>query len=302
MDVTVEHVEAPTVSPRRFGLSGQPVGGGADHTVIIEAPGRWAGFGLAELWAYRSLFFFLVWRSIKVRYAQTVMGLGWAVIQPLMTMLVFTVVFGKFANIPSDGVPYPIFSFAALVPWAYFSHALAGSTNSLVGNTNLITKVYFPRLIIPYAPVLSALVDFSIAFAILLVMMLGYGTLPAAGAVIMIPLLLMIAVMTAAGVGCWLSAINIQYRDVKHMTTFLIQLWMYATPIVYPLSIVPDAYRPIYMLNPMVGVTEGFRTFLLGTGSVTWTLLSISAGGSVLLFVTGSLYFRRTERIFADVA
>lgn len=271
-------------------------------TLVIEPAGRWPTIDLRELWAYRGLFFFLVWRDVKVRYAQTVLGAGWAILQPVLTMLVFTVIFGRFASIPSDGVPYAVFSLAALVPWTYFSTALSGASNSLVSSTNLITKVYFPRLVIPFAPVLAGLVDFAIALVVLGLVMVGYGIAPTPLALLVVPLLVAGMVLTAAGVGCWLSALNIQYRDVKHVTPFLVQVWMYASPIVYPMSLVPERYRAIYALNPMAGIVEGFRAVLLGTSAVSWPTIGLSLLVGAVLFVTGALYFRRTERVFADVA
>ena len=274
----------------------------AAPTLVIEPAGRWPKVDIRELWAYRGLFLFLVWRDIKVRYAQTVLGAGWAILQPVLTMLVFTVIFGKFASIPSDGAPYAVFSLAALVPWTYFSMALSGASNSLVTSTNLITKVYFPRLVIPFAPVLAGLVDFGIALVILFLVMLGYGIVPGALSMAVLPVLVLGMMLTAAGVGCWLAALNIQYRDVKHVTPFLVQVWMYASPIVYPMSLVPERYRAIYALNPMAGIIEGFRALLLGTSAVPWSMILISLATGVVLFVTGALYFRQTERVFADVA
>lgn len=271
-------------------------------TLVIEPTGRWPRIDLRELWAYRGLFFFLVWRDVKVRYAQTVLGAGWAILQPVLTMLVFTVIFGRFANIPSDGVPYAVFSLAALVPWTYFSTALSGASNSLVSSTNLITKVYFPRLVIPFAPVLAGLVDFAVALVVLGAVMLFYGIVPGPLALVVVPLLLVGMMLTSAGVGCWLAALNIQYRDVKHVTPFLVQVWMYASPIVYPMSLVPERYRAVYALNPMAGIVEGFRAVLLGTGAVAWPTIGMSLAVGAVLFVTGSFYFRRTERVFADVA
>jgi lipopolysaccharide transport system permease protein len=274
----------------------------ARRTVIVDAGRRRRGIDAAELWAYRGLFFFLVWRDIKVRYAQTVLGAGWAVLQPLFSMVVFTIVFGKFARIPSDGVPYPVFSFAALVPWAYFSAAFTGASNSLLGSVSVFTKVYFPRLIIPCVPALASMVDFSIAFTILLVMAAVYGIFPSAVAIVVIPLAVLVMMATAIGVGCFLAATNIQYRDLRVMTAFLLQAWMFLTPIVYPLSIVPEAYRTVYLLNPMVGAVEGFRSVLLGTIPVPWSALGIALAVASLLLVSGVLYFRRTEPVFADVA
>ncbi|HEX8692064.1 MAG TPA: ABC transporter permease [Longimicrobium sp.] len=271
-------------------------------TLVIEPSGRFPRIGVRELWAYRGLLFFLVWRDIKVRYAQTVLGAGWAVLQPVLTALVFTAVFGLLARIPSEGVPYPVFALAALVPWTYFSTALAGSSNSLVANTNLITKVYFPRLVIPLAPVLAGLVDFAVALVVLLAVMLGYGMVPSPASLVVVPLLVLVMVLTAAGIGCWLSALHIQYRDVRHVVPFLVQVWMYASPIVYPASLVPGRYRALYALNPMVGVIEGFRGVLLGTPGPSWGALALSLAVGLALLASGALYFRKTERVFADVA
>jgi lipopolysaccharide transport system permease protein len=274
----------------------------ATSTLVIEPVGSWPRIDFRELWTYRGLFVFLVWRDIKVKYAQTVMGVGWAILQPVLTMVVFTIIFGNFAKIPSDGVPYPVFSLAAMVPWTYFSTALTGASNSLVTSTNLITKVYFPRLVIPFAPVLAGLMDFAFGFAILLALMLAYGIVPGLSALAVLPLLLVVTIFTAAGVGCWLAALNIQYRDVKYVIPFLVQVWMYASPIVYPMSIVPERYRAIYALNPMAGVIEGFRTALLGTEAVAWTTIGVSLVAGLILFISGAVYFRHTERVFADVA
>lgn len=272
-----------------------------EPTVIIEPSGPWPRIDLRELWAYRNLFLFLVWRDIKVRYAQTVLGAGWAILQPVLAMVVFTLIFGNFAKIPSDGVPYPVFSLAALVPWIYFSTALTTASNSLIANPNLITKVYLPRLVIPLAPVLAGLVDFAIALVILFAMMLAFGIVPSSG-VAVLPILVLIMMMAAAGIGCLLAALNVQYRDVKHIVPFLVQVLMFASPIVYPMSLVPEAYRVAYALNPMAGVIEGFRSVLLGTNSISWSLLSVSAVSSVVFLTIGALYFRRMERVFADVA
>jgi len=269
----------------------------------IRKPSRpWPGVNVRELWRYRELFFFLVWRDIKVRYAQTVLGAGWAILQPVLNMVVFTLIFGSFAKVPSEGVPYPVFSLTALVPWTYFSTALNLSGQSLVGNPNLITKVYFPRLVIPFSPVLAGLVDFCIAFVILLAMMGFYHRVPVPLALGVVPLLVLVTVMTAAGVGSWLAALNIRYRDIKHVSPFLVQAWMYLSPVVYPMSSVPARYRPIYALNPMSGVIEGFRSVLLQSRPIDWGMQAISIGAALVLFVTGLLYFRHTEKVFADVA
>lgn len=268
----------------------------------IRPAGRWPRVDVRELWRYRGLFFFLVWRDVKVRYAQTVLGAGWAILQPLLTMVVFSAIFGGFAKIPSDGVPYPVFSLAALVPWTYFSTALAGSSNSLVANSNLITKVYFPRLVVPLASVLASLVDFAIGLVMLFLVMAGYGMFPSAEALLVLPLVVLGMMLVASGVGCWMAALNVQYRDVKYVVPFLVQVWMYLSPVVYPMSEVPAQYRAVYALNPMAGVIEAFRAVLLGTGAVSYRLIGFSLGVGVVVFVTGALYFRRMERVFADVA
>jgi len=280
---------------------GPPASGHALPTLVIAPSGRWPRIDLRELWTYRGLFVFLVWREIKVRYAQTVLGAGWAVLQPVLTMLVFAVIFGRFARIPSDGVPYPVFSLAALVPWTYFSTALSGASLSLTNDKNLVSKVYFPRLVIPFAPVLSGLLDFAIGLVILGVMMLAYGIAPHAGALVFLPVAALSMVLCAAGVGSGLAALNVQYRDVRYVVPFLTQVWMYASPIVYPASLVPERYRALYALNPMVGVIEGLRGSLLGTGGASWSIMGVSLASSLVLFVAGMLYFRRTERRFADV-
>lgn len=265
-----------------------------------EKPFRWAD--VDEVFTYRSLLVFLIWKDIKVRYAQTVMGAGWAVLQPVVPMVVFTMLFGRFAGIPSDGVPYAVFSLAALVPWTYFSQSLLGASNSLIANTNLITKVYFPRIVIPYSQVIAGLVDLSIASGVLLLVMLVYGFVPPMRGVALLPLVVLVAMMTAGGVGCWLAALNIQYRDVKYGTPFLVQIWMYASPIVYPVSMIPESYRLLYALNPMVFVIEGFRSALLGTPTIGASHMALSAMMAAVLFVSGTWYFRGTERVFADVA
>lgn len=274
----------------------------AEGPVTVVEPGaRWK-VDVRELWDYRGLFWFLVWRDVKVRYAQTVLGAGWAILQPLLTMVVFSVIFGRLAAMPSDGVPYPIFSLTALVPWTYFSTSLSTASNSLVSNTNLLTKVYFPRLVIPMAPVLAGLVDFAIGFLIVIVMLFAYGITPGLEVLALLPLLVGIMVVTAAGVGTWMAALHIQYRDVKYVVPFLVQVWMYLSPIVYPMTLVPERLRPVYALNPMVGVVEGFRNALLGTGSLTWQPMAVSVATSILIFVSGVIYFRRMEHVFADVA
>ncbi len=267
---------------------------------IIEPSSGWRVIDCKELYAYRDLFYALVWRDIKVLYKQTVLGFLWALIQPVFAMIVFSLVFGKLAKVPSDGIPYPIFSYAALLPWTYFSNALTASSQSLVSQKNMLTKVYFPRLIIPFTSVLAKLVDFFIAFTVLLLMMIYYNIFPGKG-VVMLPVLLVLLMMTAAGAGMWLTALSIQYRDVKHVLTFGVQLMMFAAPVVWPVSLIPENYRLLYGLYPLAGILEGFRSALLDQ-PMPWDLMVVGSLSSVLLFVTGALYFRRKERIFADVA
>jgi lipopolysaccharide transport system permease protein len=262
--------------------------------------GRGGGLRLGELWAYRELLYFLVWRDIKVRYKQTLLGAAWAIIQPVLTMVVFTLFFGNLAKVPSDGIPYPLFSFAGLVPWTLFAYSLTESSSSLVTNQNLITKVYFPRLIIPLASVLSGLVDFAISFAVLIVLMLYYGVMPQLAA-LTVPLFVIFAVLAALSVGIWLSALNVEFRDVRYTIPFLTQVWMFMTPLAYASSLVPPQWRLIYGLNPMAGVVEGFRWALLGKTAAPSLLLAASIPAVILLLVGGSYYFRRMERTFADV-
>ncbi len=267
--------------------------------IRIEPSHGWRVLNLRELWEYRELLYFLTWRDIKVRYKQTVLGAAWAIIQPFFTMVVFSLFFGRLARVPSDGLPYPIFSYAALLPWNYFAHSLSGAGDSLVASANLIRKVYFPRLVIPLAGVLSGLVDFAIAFVVLLGMMAYFGVRPTAG-ILLLPLFLLLALITALGVGLWLSALNVRYRDVRYTIPFLTQFWMFATPVAYPSSLLSEPWRTLYGLNPMVGVVEGFRWALLGTQPPS-AMMAISALVSLLILVSGAFYFRRMERTFADV-
>ncbi|MEX2400668.1 MAG: ABC transporter permease [Rhodothermales bacterium] len=260
---------------------------------------RWVDW--REFWEYRDLLYFLVWRDIKARYAQSVLGIGWAVIQPVFTMVVFTVVFGNLAEISSDGVPYSIFSLAALVPWTYFSTALTSSSTSLTTASGMITKVYFPRLVIPLTPVLGKLVDFCIGIVIVSCFMLWYGITPTPW-VILLPFLVIVMMITAAGMGMWVTALAVQYRDVQYAMSFLIQLLMYAAPVVYPASLIPAQYRAIYAINPMAGVIEGFRSVLLSTNPVPWDLIIIGALSAVTIVTSGLLFFQRMEKNFADVA
>ena len=255
---------------------------------------------LGELWQYRELLYFLIWRDVKVRYKQTALGVAWAVVQPFFTMVVFSLFFGRLAKMPSDGVPYPLFAYCALVPWGFFANGLNMGSNSLVESANLIRKVYLPRLAIPIATVLSGGVDFLVSFLLLLGMMVYYGRMPGIEAA-WLPLLLLLGLVTALGVSLWLSALNVQYRDVRYTIPFLTQIWMFGTPIAYPSSLVPEAWRPFYGLNPMVGVVEGFRWALLGTATRPGAMLIVSSLAALVLLVTGAMYFRCTEKTFADV-
>jgi len=267
---------------------------------VIRPSSGWVPLRLRELWSYRELLYFLVWRDVKVRYKQTALGAAWAIIQPFFTMLVFSLFFGRLANIPSDNIPYPLFSFAALVPWTFFANGLGQASDSLVGNANLIKKVYFPRLVVPFAAVLSGVVDFALAFVVLLVMMLFYGRVPTINA-IWLPLLLLLALITALGVGLWLSALNVEYRDVRYVVPFLTQFWLFATPIAYPSSLLVEPWRTLYGLNPMVGVVEGFRWALVGTDTAPGAIVLVSALAALAILISGSYYFRRMEQTFADV-
>lgn len=270
-------------------------------TKIRLKPSRgWVSLDLGELWDYRELLYFLIWRDIKVRYKQTVLGAAWAIIQPFFTMVVFSLFFGTLARIPSDGVPYPLFTYAALVPWFFFANGLNQSSNSLVGSANLITKVYFPRLAIPVASVLSGIVDSVLAFVVLLGMMAFYGIAPTMS-VIWLPLFLLLALVTSLGVGLWLSAMNVQFRDVRYIVPFLTQIWLFATPIAYPSTLLPEPWRTVYGINPMAGVVEGFRWALLGTNTAPGSVIVVSTLMASALLVGGAFYFRRMEKTFADV-
>jgi len=275
--------------------------------VLLIKPGRgWASLNLKEVWAYREMLYFLIWRDVKVRYKQTVLGAAWAILQPLLTMIVFTIFFGRLAKVGSDGLPYPIFSYTGLLPWTFFAHGLTQSSSSVIGGANLLRKVYFPRLIIPASPVLGGLVDFGIAFLVLIGMMAYYGIWPGA-AVVLLPFLLLLAIVTALGVGMWLSALNVEYRDFRYVVPFLVQMWLFVTPVIYPASRVAAKLAQhglpawLYGLNPMSGVVEGFRWALLGSGSPPGPILAVSAAVSLVLLVSGAFYFRRMERTFADI-
>ncbi|HEY4085657.1 MAG TPA: ABC transporter permease [Bryobacteraceae bacterium] len=272
----------------------------SSHPVVILRPsGRFTRLNLGDVWEYRDLLYFLVWRDIKVRYKQTALGAAWAVLQPLLTMVAFSVFFGKLAKVPSNGIPYPVFTFAALLPWQLFSYSMTEAGNSLIGSQNLITKIYFPRLVIPIAAVLGGLPDFAISFAVLLVLMAIYGIVPTL-AILTIPLFILLAVATALAAGLWLSALNVKYRDVRYTIPFLAQFWLFLTPVAYPSSLVPARWRLLFGLNPMAGVVEGFRWALLGEKEAPGPMLVVSIVIVAVLLVTGLYYFRRLEATFAD--
>jgi lipopolysaccharide transport system permease protein len=294
IEMTVISVPPPNIT------AVEPMGD-ALPVLRIEPSRGWVPLRLGELWEHRELLYFLVWRDIKVRYKQTALGAAWAILQPVLTMVVFSVFFGRLAKVPSDGIPYPVFVYAALLPWQLFAYALSESTNSLVGSQNLIKKVYFPRLVVPIASVLAGLVDFAISFVVFLGLMMYYGIRPTL-AVAMLPLFILFAVASALSIGLWLSALNVQFRDVRYTLPFLTQFWMFATPVAYPSSLVPEKWRTLFGLNPMAGVVEGFRWALLGKATSLGPLLAVSIAVVVVLLFGGLVYFRRMESTFADVA
>lgn len=268
--------------------------------IVIEPPQGWLSLRLNDLWFYRELLFFFVWRDLKVRYKQTILGVTWAVLQPFLTMVIFSVIFGGLAKFPSDGIPYPVFSFTALLPWGLFSRALSDASMSLVNNQQMVSKIYFPRIFLPTAVILSGLVDFGISFVMLIGLMFFYGITPT-WTIIALPLFLLLAIMTAMAVGIWLAALNVRYRDVKYMTPFLVQVWLYTTPVAYSSSLFPEKWRLLLGLNPMAGVIDGFRWALLGQQTQISHLVYVSTIMVLLLFVSGLVYFQRTEQTFADV-
>ena len=284
--------EEKHASPEAHVLPDEPV-------VVIEPSKSWVPLNLRDLWAYRELFYFLTWRDVKVRYKQTALGATWAILQPLCTMIVFTIFFGRFAGVPSDGIPYPIFAFAGLLPWTFFSNAISNSGNSLVGSQNLITKVYFPRMIIPGAAVGAGLVDLAIAFGLLVAMMIYYQTAITAN-ILMLPVLTVLLTLLAIGVGMWMSGLNVKYRDIRYALPFLIQLWMFASPIIYPPSMVPEQYRWLLALNPLTGIIDGYRSALFGR-AFDWTAIAFSTVITLTVLVYSAYTFRRMEKSFADI-
>ena len=269
------------------------------ETIYIRPSTGLAALNLRDLWIYRELIFFMIWRDIKVRYKQTLLGAAWALIQPVLTMLVFNFIFGTVAKVPTEGIPYPIFSYTALLPWGLFTAALNNASRSLTANQNMVTKIYFPRLILPLASVLGGLVDFAIAFLILIVMMIYYHVTPTS-AIWLLPLFLLLTVITALGVALWLSAINVQYRDVNYVLPFLTQFWLFLTPVAYSAKVISAKWQIVYSLNPMAGVVNGFRWALLGTNTGPNLNMAVSVGISLVFLVTGLFYFRSMERTFAD--
>lgn len=272
----------------------------SSREIVIAPSTGWIALNLKDVWEYRELLFFLAWRDIKVRYKQTALGAAWAILQPLLTMVVFTLVFGRMLKAPSDGIPYPVFAYCALLPWQLFAHSLTQSSQSLVGNERLISKVYFPRLIIPLSSIFSGLLDFGISFIVLIAMMLVYGIVPSM-AIVTLPFFILLAVASALAVGLWLSALNVQYRDIRYTIPFLTQIWLFATPVAYASSLIPEPWRTWYGLNPMAGVVEGFRWALLGKTNDATGLLIVSCLAVAALLLGGLFYFRRMEREFADI-
>lgn len=273
--------------------------GVGEPNIRIRPPKKWVPINFSEIWQYRELLYSFVQRDVKIRYKQTALGFLWAIIQPLFLMVVFTLFFGNLAKVPSEGIPYPLFSFAALIPWTLFAEGITRSTTSMVSNANIMTKVYFPRLIMPLSGILSPLIDFAIAFVILIIMMAYYGFVPTI-AIVLLPAFILLALLTSLAVGLWLSALNVKYRDFQYTIPFLIQIWLFASPVVYPASMLPQSWQYIYALNPMVGVIEGFRWALLGTKPPELLIL-VSVGVVIVLLIGGLFYFKRMEQYFADV-
>jgi len=268
--------------------------------ILIKASDNPFKLNIAEVWEYRELLSMFVWRDVAVRYKQSLIGIGWAVIQPVTTMVIFSIIFGYLAKLPSEGIPYPIYTFCALLPWNYFARSLSDSSDSLVSSANLVTKVYFPRLILPLSKVLAGFIDFTIAFVILLVLMVWYQIAPSYG-IFLLPAFMLIAILTAFGIGLWLTALNVKYRDIKFVVPFITQLWMYTSPVAYSTSLIPEKWQWLYGLNPMVGVIEGFRWALLSKGAPDPVMMSVSTVIVLIILVGGIYYFRKTEQTFSDI-
>ena len=271
----------------------------SEPLVTIEPSRRWTALNVRDLWSYRELLYFLIWRDVKIRYKQTALGVAWAVMQPLLTMLIFTLFFGRLAGVPSDNIPYPLFAYAGLLPWTFFANAIGNSGNSLVGSANLITKVYFPRMIIPAAAIGAGLVDLGISFIVLIPLMIYYGV-TLTWSVLMFPVLVLLTALLALGVGMWLSALNVKYRDVRFALPFLIQLWMFVSPVIYPASFLPQRWRSLFALNPMTGIIEGYRSSLFGH-SFNWKALTFATLITLAMLIYSSFAFRRMEKSFADI-
>lgn len=293
-----DSVDANILSPANSEILPEFEANGRPH-VRIQPSAGWVALDLKELSSYRQLLYFLMWRDIKVRYRQTIMGAAWAIIQPLTAMVIFTLFFGRLINVPSDGIPYPIFSYAALVPWMFFANGVTQGSSSLVISADVLRKIYFPRLTMPAASVISGLLDFSLAFAVLILMMFGFGIIPTQN-VIWLPAFVLLLIVSSLGVAIWLSALNVQFRDVKYIVPFLIQAWLFVTPVIYPSSLLSEPWRTISGINPMAGVVEGFRWALLGTDTAPTAITAVSAFVAIVLLASGVYYFRRVERTFAD--
>jgi lipopolysaccharide transport system permease protein len=288
-------VEAPLTEP-----AGQQPAENRELIIHIKPSSKWASLKLGELWRYRELLYFFVWRDLKVRYKQTILGAAWAVLQPFLTMVVFSIFFGRLAEVPSDDLPYPVFAYSALVPWTFFAHGLTQASNSIVSNAGMVKKIYFPRLTLPVATVMAGLVDFILAFGVLIGMMFFFQIVPTRN-IIWLPLLLLLALVTSLGASLWFAALNVRFRDVRYIIPFLVQFWLFLTPIAYPSSLVPEQWRLIYSLNPMVGVVEGFRWALLGTDTTPGPIIIVSSLVALCLLLGGIIYFRRMEKSFADI-
>ena len=293
-----DSVDANILSPANSEILPEFEANGRPH-VRIQPSAGWVALDLKELSSYRQLLYFLMWRDIKVRYRQTIMGAAWAIIQPLTAMVIFTLFFGRLINVPSDGIPYPIFSYAALVPWMFFANGVTQGSSSLVISADVLRKIYFPRLTMPAASVISGLLDFSLAFAVLILMMFDFGIIPTQN-VIWLPAFVLLLIVSSLGVAIWLSALNVQFRDVKYIVPFLIQAWLFVTPVIYPSSLLSEPWRTISGINPMAGVVEGFRWALLGTDTAPTAITAVSAFVAIVLLASGVYYFRRVERTFAD--
>jgi lipopolysaccharide transport system permease protein len=285
--------------PGKSSLHHQVVDLPAEPLVIIQPSGAWGAFNLRDLWSYRELLYFLIWRDVKVRYKQTALGVAWAIIQPLFTMLIFTLFFGRLAGVPSDNIPYPVFAYAGLLPWTFFANAIGNSGNSLVGSANLITKVYFPRMIIPAAAIGAGMVDLAISFIVLIPLMIYYRV-TVSWSFLMFPVVVLLTALLALGVGMWLSALNVKYRDVRFALPFLVQLWMFVSPVIYPTSFLPQRWRFLFVMNPMTGIIEGYRSALFGH-AFNWKALAVATAITLAVLIYSSFTFRRMEKSFADI-